>query len=160
MRQHKFTLTPDATCRTITCVSTSESERSSSPEPEKGRSATFLPKISRRSFARNAAAIAATSLSRAPSLLGSSASDQQQAGSKPPEGANLGLTAEGVREADARFANAIRDFGDRLSDEQRQRLRRILLYNEKMLVSIRRFQLENGDPPASVLRYVDDQTVP
>lgn len=124
--------------------------------PEKDRLASLTPKISRRRFASNAVAIAATSLSLAPSPLGSSYSNEQQVGSRPPEEANLGLTAEQVREADARLANAIRDFGDRLSDEQRQRLRRILLYNEKMLVSIRSFHLENGDPPASVLKYVED----
>jgi hypothetical protein len=31
-------------------------------------------------------------------------------------------------------------------------LRRILTYNERMLASVRSFPLENGDPPASVLR--------
>ena len=57
---------------------------------------------------------------------------------------------------DAKLANAIRQFGDRLSDEQRQRLRRILSYNEKMLASIRAFRLENSDPPATVLKYFKD----
>jgi hypothetical protein len=137
-------------------MSTSESQHALSPE--KDQSTTSLPKISRRKFARNAAAIAATSLSSAPGLLASSYDlREQQAASKPQEAANLGLTAEQVREAETRLANAIRDFGGRLSDEQRQRLRRILLYNEKMLVSIRAFHLENGDPPASVLQYFDDR---
>jgi hypothetical protein len=131
-------------------------ESGNASPPEKDRFASPSPKISRRRFARNAVAIAATSLSPAPSPLRSSYSNEQQAESRPPEKANLGLTAEQAGEADARFANAMRDFGDRLSDEQRQRLRRILLYNEKMLVSIRSFHLENGDPPASVLRYFED----
>jgi hypothetical protein len=86
-------------------------------------------------------------------LLGAGYEFQEQPPASVPEGtANLGLSPEQLREAEARLASAIRDFGERLSDDQRGRLRRILLYNEKMLGSIRGFQLGNGDPPASVLK--------
>ena len=55
-------------------------------------------------------------------------------------------------EVDAKLANIIRKHGNRLSDEQRKRLRRILSYNETMLASVRMFRLQNDDPPASVLK--------
>ncbi|HXJ96428.1 MAG TPA: hypothetical protein VMT20_26620 [Terriglobia bacterium] len=110
-----------------------------------------MTKISRRRFSFDAAAIAATSLSSATGALGACGGDQNK-GSSPENAANLGLTAEQAREVDAKLSNVTRDFGDRLSDEQRQRLRRILVHNEKMLASIRAFHVDNGDPPASVLR--------
>jgi len=59
---------------------------------------------------------------------------------------------------EARLAGALRDFGSHMSDEKRQRLRRILVYNEKMLASIRTFHLENGDSPATVLKNVDGRS--
>jgi len=117
----------------------------------------LLTRISRRRFHFEAAAIAAASFSPAPGLFGASPDSRAQpTESQSQEAANFGLTAEQVRGAEAKLASAKRDFGDRLSDEQSQRLRRILLYNEKMMASIRAFHLENGDPPASVLKYFED----
>jgi hypothetical protein len=48
--------------------------------------------------------------------------------------------------------NIIRKYENRLSDDQRAHLRRILTYNEKMLASVRSFPLQNGDSLASVLK--------
>lgn len=117
----------------------------------------LVAKISRRRFNFEAAAIAATSLSSGAGALGAS-SHQEKPGSSPENVANLGLTAKQDREVDIKFSNAIREFGDRLSNEQRQRLRRILAYNEKMLASIRAFHVQNGDPPASVLKNFEDRS--
>jgi hypothetical protein len=55
-------------------------------------------------------------------------------------------------EVEARYNNAIRQYGDRLSEEQRQRIRRILTTNERMMSHIREFPLDNGDTPATVLK--------
>ncbi len=55
-------------------------------------------------------------------------------------------------EVEARYNNAIRQYGDRLSEEQRQRIRRILTANERMMSHIREFPLDNGDTPATVLK--------
>jgi len=138
-------------------MSRSKSEHLSSPRED--QSASLWSKISRRGFARNAAAVAAASFSSARGLIGSSFDlKEQEAGTKTQEAAESGLTTEQVREVEARLESAIRDFGDRLSNEQRQRLRRILVYNEKMLASIRAFQVENGNPPASVLQNFDDRS--
>ncbi|HEY7306447.1 MAG TPA: hypothetical protein VH601_20145 [Bryobacteraceae bacterium] len=55
-------------------------------------------------------------------------------------------------EIEARYANALRVYGDRLSDAQRKHLRRILEQNEGMLASVREFSLQNSDSPATTLR--------
>jgi hypothetical protein len=108
--------------------------------------------ISRRDFGRRAGMGAAIAVSSA-TLLGCNTASVREAkpGDKTPDQAG-GLTADQTQEVEARLANVIRKYGNRLSEEQRQHLRRILTYNERMLVSIRTFPLQNGDPPASVLK--------
>jgi len=110
-------------------------------------------RISRRDFGRHAAVAAALALSPG-MVLGSPPSSPQESKAKPetPDSGLTGLTAEQSQEVEARLTNIIRKYGNRLSIAQRDHLRRILAYNEKMLVSIRAFPLQNGDPPASVLK--------
>jgi hypothetical protein len=86
--------------------------------------------------------------------LGSPQSSPQESKQLPeiPDRGLAGLTAEQSQEVEARLTNIIRKYGNRLSIAQRDHLRRILAYNEKMLVSIRAFPLQNSDPPASVLK--------
>ena len=55
-------------------------------------------------------------------------------------------------EVEARYAEAIRRYGSRLTDEQKQRIRSILTANERMMERIREFPLDNGDTPATVLK--------
>ena len=55
-------------------------------------------------------------------------------------------------EINARYTNALRVYGDRLSESQRQRLRKILAQNQRMLANIRKFPLKNADSPATTLR--------
>jgi len=62
------------------------------------------------------------------------------------------LTPEQSRDVDAKLANIIRKYGERLTEEQRKHLRRILAYNETMLAPIRAYALQNGDPPVTVLK--------
>jgi hypothetical protein len=109
--------------------------------------------ISRRDLGRRAGIAAAITLSSS-SLLGCNTASvhESKPGDKTPDKAGGGLTADQAQEVEARLANVIRKYGNRLSEEQRQHLRRILTYNERMLVAIRTFPLQNGDPPASVLK--------
>ena len=109
--------------------------------------------ISRRDLGRRAGIAAAITLSSS-SLLGCNTASvhESKPGDKTPDKAGGGLTADQAQEVEARLANVIRKYGNRLSEEQRQHLRRILTYNERMLASIRTFSLQNGDPPASVLK--------
>jgi hypothetical protein len=59
-------------------------------------------------------------------------------------------------EVESRYQNVIRRWGERLSNEQRQRVRRVLVKNTRMMQPMRAFQLENGDPPAEILRVTND----
>ena len=117
------------------------------------RCATLASPISRRDFGWRAAMAAAITLSPA-TLLGSNANSNQESksGDKTPDKGSVGLTPEQSQEVEDRLDNIVRKYGNRLSGEQRQHLRRILTYNERMLASIRTFPLQNGDPPASVLK--------
>jgi hypothetical protein len=123
---------------------------SRSPEREKN-SLADAPKISRRRFGRHAAAMAAMTLSSS-GVLG--VAQESAPGSAAPAAGkkDAGLTPQQNSDVDAKLANIIRKFGSRLTKEQLEHLRRILIYNEKMLASIRAFPLQNGDPPASVLK--------
>ena len=70
-----------------------------------------------------------------------------------------GLSAKGTTAADdieARYQQIIRRYGDRLSEEERKRVRKILAYNEKLLAPIRSFPLDNGQPAATVLKFYED----
>lgn len=55
-------------------------------------------------------------------------------------------------EVEARYNEAMRKYGSRLTDEQKQRIRGILTANERMMSRIREFPLDNGDAPATVLK--------
>jgi hypothetical protein len=92
--------------------------------------------VSRRRFGRAALLGAA--------LPAVSAAPQQQAGA--------GLSDAENAEVEARYDNAMRQYGSRLSEEQRQRIRRVLNANERMMSNIREFPLDNGDTPATVLK--------
>ena len=58
-------------------------------------------------------------------------------------------------EVEARYNEAMRKYGSRLTDAQKQRIRGILATNERMMHSIREFPLANGDTPASTLKLAE-----
>jgi hypothetical protein len=55
-------------------------------------------------------------------------------------------------EVEARYQEAMRRYGSRMTEEQKQRIRSILTTNERMMAHIREFPLDNGDTPATVLK--------
>lgn len=114
-------------------------------DPSSSANSNETNRISRRLFGRRAAFAAALSLSPAKLLAAPHHSHRDAQ-------AIADLTPEQSQEVEAKLANIVRKWGDRLSSEQRNHLRHILSYNERMLASVRSFPLENGDPPASVLR--------
>jgi hypothetical protein len=71
-----------------------------------------------------------------------------------------GLTREQAADVDAKLANIFRKYGSRFDAQQKARLRRILVENEHLMAPVRAFPLENGDPPASVLRISFDRKRP
>ncbi len=98
--------------------------------------------ISRRSFGRRAAWAAAVSTLDVPAASPQGRGNQQS------------LPAPDQAEVDAKYANVIRKYGDRLNDEQKTRVRTVLARHQRMLMRVREFPLDNGDAPATGLRLV------
>jgi hypothetical protein len=92
--------------------------------------------ISRRRFGQRAAVLSG--------LLPAVAQAQRQQG--PP------MSDTENAEVEARYQEAMRRYGSRMTEEQKQRIRTILTTNERMMSHIREFPLENGDTPATVLK--------
>jgi hypothetical protein len=103
------------------------------------------PGVTRRQFGKQAAF---ASLSAA--LAVTPAAGQADAASSSNKETNASHDIE------ARYQQVIRRYGDRLSEEQRKRVRKILAYNQKLLAPIRSFPLENGQPAATVLKFYED----
>jgi hypothetical protein len=142
-------------------VSNSSSNNSGAPIKDANGAETKSARISRREFgldaAVGAAAAAAAALSLPPPSLLKARRDSDNispaipTGEQETAGARPTLTPEQSRDVEAKLANIIRKYGERLSEEQRKHLRRILAYNETMLAPVRAFALQNGDPPVTVL---------
>jgi predicted component of type VI protein secretion system len=101
---------------------------------------TPIDSISRRKFGRRAAfAGLATALTPSAALA-------QGRG-----GAQTTLPPQDQGEVDAKFADMVRKYGDRLTDDQKTRARGVLARHQRMLMRVREFPLENGDAPATEL---------
>ncbi len=96
-------------------------------------------RVSRRAFGK-AIAVAAAALQ--PAAPAASAQEPEEDG----------LSAADRQEVEAKLADTLRKYGDRLSDEQKDRLRGILTNHQRMLAQVRTFRVENGDTPASSLK--------
>ncbi|HKN60895.1 MAG TPA: hypothetical protein VJW93_06945 [Candidatus Acidoferrales bacterium] len=131
------------------------SSDSSQPRPDSKAGPGPPPAISRRQFSRKVALAAAASIS-APALLAASSAPsavEQDQKNEPLKG----LTPQQIAEVDAKLANILRKYGDRFSDDQKKRLRRILAQHQRLMAPVREFAVQNGDPPASVLRVSFDR---
>jgi hypothetical protein len=114
--------------------------------------------ISRREFGRNLAIAGAASLASAGLLADAGTSAETlPAQQHKPDQPLQGLRPEQAAEVEARTASALNKYGSRLSPDQTKHLRRILAQNERLLAPVRAFPLQNGDPPASVLRISFDE---
>ena len=105
--------------------------------------------VSRRHFTRDIVATAAISLMphgviaaerKTPAVL-------VEMGPRPE-----GFSATDWDEVRAKYLNLLRVYEDRLSAEEKHSLVNILTTNQHMLISIRSFEVQNGDPPACTLR--------
>jgi hypothetical protein len=111
--------------------------------------------LSRREFARGAtvaaaaiAAIPGGMLGAAlPSLPGSAvpALPQEAGGEKPK------LSPEALAEVEAKVAEILRRYGDRLNEQQKTDLRRLVREAQAPLEALRAFPLANSDEPATIL---------
>jgi len=127
-----------------------------SKRPKRETASATGDALSRREFARRAAAAAA--LAAVPgSVLGmvrhgrtplpreeSLAPLQQAAGGEPK------LSAEALAEADGKVAEIIRRYGAKLSEAQKADVRRLVREAQAPLEALRAFPLANSDEPAAV----------
>jgi hypothetical protein len=139
-------------------VSNSTSNNSGAPNKDTNGAETKSALISRREFGLDAAVAAAAALSLSPPSLLAARRDPDNISPTIPAGeqesAAAKLTPEQSRDVEAKLANIVRKYGERLSEEQRKHLRKILAYNETMLAPIRAFALQNGDSPVTVLKLL------
>ena len=65
-----------------------------------------------------------------------------------------GLSRRAQAEVERKLQWIFAEYGDRLSDEQKKRMRGIVANHVRMLEAVRAFPLHNPDPPATVLKLV------
>jgi len=123
----------------------------------KSMSETNKPKpheraISRRAFGQRAALAAATAVIPLGRGFASSVAPGMATPVVPQRAEREPLPADSQARVDAMVENIFRKYGARFSDEQKQRLRQSAVRNERMLMKVRAFPLENWDPPAEVLK--------
>lgn len=124
-----------------------------------------MPKflLGRRQFALGAAAAATTALALpGKAVLGhdllvhtAASVDQSmdaQSLDKKTRAAMAKLSASAQAEVEMKVASIFRKYGDRLNDEQKADIRRIMAESQEGLEKMRAFKLENGDQPADAFR--------
>ena len=112
-----------------------------------------MPKflLGRRQFTLGAAAAAATALIHPGETLAQTAGTLAELDQKTRT-AMAKLTPQGRAEVEGKVANIFRKYGDRLSEEQKADIRRIMAETQEGLDKMRAFPLENGDQPADSFR--------
>ena len=117
-----------------------------------------MPKftVGRRQFAFGAATVAATALIRPSQAIAQSA---QSDPAKPAatldqqtQAAMAKLSTQAQAEVEMKVTEIFRKYGDRLNDEQKADIRRIMAETQEGLEKMRTFALENGDQPADAFR--------
>ena len=119
-----------------------------------------MPKflLGRRQFALGAAAAATTALipkgnGLTIDALAQSAAMAGDASVEAKTKAAMGkLSASAQAEVEMKVASIFRKYGDRLSDEQKADIRRIMAESQEGLEKMRAFKLENSDQPADAFR--------
>jgi hypothetical protein len=68
------------------------------------------------------------------------------------------LSAKAQAEVEMKVVSIFRKYGDRLSDEQKSDIHRIMAESQEGLEKMRAFKLENGDQPADAFRAYRSET--
>ncbi len=121
--------------------------------PRQTERSTPPGKLSRRRFGQLAVlGLAGGALMPAELLLAGGAGDGHEPDRQVRETATLSARAQA--EVDAKVKAIFAEYGDRLSEEQKKRMRGIVSDHVRMLESVRAFPLHNPDAPATVLKLV------
>lgn len=110
-----------------------------------------MPRFSldRRQFTLGAAAAATTALLRPAEALTQAKTTESVAElDKKTRDAMAKLTPQARAEVEMKVASIFRKYGDRLSEEQKADIRRIMAETQDGLEKMRGFALHNGDQPA------------
>lgn len=110
--------------------------------------------LSRREFGRLATVAVTTAAVLPASLISQEAAPKPKPSTNQPQPATA-LSPELRAEGELKYQWIIQTYGKRLNEEQRQDLHRLVMEGQKPLAAFRSFQLENGDMPATVLRFTD-----
>jgi hypothetical protein len=112
-----------------------------------------MPKflLGRRQFTLGAAAAAATAFIHPGETLAQTAGSLAELDQKA-QAVMSRLTPAGRAEVEAKVANIFRKYGDRLSEEQKADIRRIMAETQEGLNKMRAFPLQNSDQPADAFR--------
>jgi len=108
--------------------------------------------ITRRRFVLGSAMTAAASLASPGELL-------PQGPSAPPpavQEAMAKLSRSAQAEVESKVAEIFRKYGSRLSDAQKDEVRKVIAETQAGLEKMRSFALQNGDQPATVLHIQQD----
>jgi hypothetical protein len=114
--------------------------------------------LGRRQFALGAAAAATTALLRPAETLAQTTESISELDKKTRE-TMARLTPQARAEVEMKVASIFRKYGERLSDEQKADIRRIMAETQEGLDKMRSFQLENGDQPADAFRAYRNESV-
>jgi hypothetical protein len=118
-------------------------------EPQLGR------QLSRREFSRRAAFVATTVAILPASLLSQDAESKPTPSTLQPPQPATALSPELQLEGELKYQWIIQTYGKRLNEEQKQDLHRLIMEGQKSLAAFRAFPLENGNMPATVLKFTD-----
>jgi hypothetical protein len=131
-----------------------------------------MPKflLGRRQFALGAAAAATTALISKGNALpidaviqapaGVDSSPESQSTDTKTRAAMAKLSPAAQAEVEMKVASIFRKYGDRLSDEQKADIRRIMAESQEGLEKMRAFKLENGSQPADAFRAYRSEEKP
>ena len=126
--------------------------------------------LGRRQFALGAAAVATNALipkgkalpldAIAQTAASPAASVDPQSLEQKARTAMAKLSAFAQAEVEMKVASIFRKYGDRLSDEQKADIHRIMAESQEGLEKMRAFKLENGDQPADAFRAYRSEAKP
>jgi hypothetical protein len=104
-------------------------------------------KVSRRDFARQVAMATAAAAVLPASILPAAAE-----AAAPPQAATTSkaLSPEAQAEVEQKYQAILRQYGSRLSAEQRKDIHRLLVEGQPALEKLRAFSLENSNEPATL----------
>ncbi|HYA89449.1 MAG TPA: hypothetical protein VEF54_01355 [archaeon] len=126
------------------------------------REKKLMDRISRREFAQRAAgAAAAAAIAPACSLAGPPATLFDRAHElQEDRPGGLSYETEADAEIEAKVQAILRKYGERLTDEQKTEIRRLVAEGQKPLLKMRGFALDNADQPANVMKIYPDASAP